>query len=869
MNIFNKVALQGLKKNRTRTAVTIIGVILSASLVTAVVTFGISLLDYAAAGAAQKYGGWHAAFLDVDDAFVKKCADDEETADTVTMKNIGYAKLDGGQNPDKPYLYITGFSQETIEAIPLILLSGRMPENSSEILVPSHVSSNAGVDYAPGDTLSLTIGERTGGGRKLGQNDPYTAGEIFIPTEEKNYTVVGTYGRPRFEGHSAPGYTMVTRADGETKSDDLSVFVTLENPRKVKAFLAKNADGHAYLLNTDVLRFKGIMNGTSDSVFSFLLLSIALIVIVIIMVGSIFLIYNAFSISLNERIQQIGVLSSVGATEKQLRNSVLFEGLCIGAVGIPIGIITGIVGIWIVISVVAPNFSSIMYSGVPLKLHVSLLAILGAAAVSLATILISAYLPAKKAAGIPVMECIRQTNEVKVDARAVKTSKFTERIFGLEGILAQKNFRRNRKRYRSIVLSLILSVVLFISTSSFVIDLKQATAMAVAFTTYDVGLGVDDMSDEEMILLYDRLKNADGVTESSYQADMEYICAVQTGDLTKDYWKVAGEEPPSQMVELAVQFQFLDEETYRGILESAGVAEAEYSGENVKLFANAKLQTGSDDVKGEKKVKDFRDLFKSPSVEAAMIPVTNGEPDREHIQNVEITCIEAVMPDIPPTKTNAAHNAQDIYYFQIIAPWSMKEHFISDAAVPDLWVKGMTFSSENPSQTTAEMEKIIREEGIHTAYTLMNLSNVLEENRNLVFIANVFAYTFIVMISLIAVANVFNTISTNIKLRRRELAMLRSVGMADRDFNKMMRFECAFYGMRALLFGLPTALVISWLIFKGMWGGGADEIVFVMPWASIGISVCSVLLVIFITMMYAVSKIKKENIIDALRDDMT
>jgi putative ABC transport system permease protein len=145
---------------------------------------------------------------------------------------------------------------------------------------------------------------------------------------------------------------------------------------------------------------------------------------------------------------------------------------------------------------------------------------------------------------------------------------------------------------------------------------------------------------------------------------------------------------------------------------------------------------------------------------------------------------------------------------------------------------------------------------------------MLDQSRNMIFISNVFAYTFIIMISLIAVANVFNTISTNIKLRRRELAMLRSVGMFDRDFQKMMNFECAFYGLRALLFGLPIAAISSWLIYKGMVVGGADNIDFVFPWGSMAISIFSVLFIVFITMLYAISKIKKENIIDALRDDM-
>lgn len=164
---------------------------------------------------------------------------------------------------------------------------------------------------------------------------------------------------------------------------------------------------------------------------------------------------------------------------------------------------------------------------------------------------------------------------------------------------------------------------------------------------------------------------------------------------------------------------------------------------------------------------------------------------------------------------------------------------------------------------------MIQGAGITASYIILNTSEILDQSRNMIFIANVFAYTFIIMISLIAVANVFNTISTNIKLRRREFAMLRSVGMFDRDFQKMMNFECAFYGLRALLFGLPMAAISSWLIYKGMVVGGADNINFVFPWGSMAISIFSVLFIVFITMLYAISKIKKENIIDALRDDMT
>jgi len=140
---------------------------------------------------------------------------------------------------------------------------------------------------------------------------------------------------------------------------------------------------------------------------------------------------------------------------------------------------------------------------------------------------------------------------------------------------------------------------------------------------------------------------------------------------------------------------------------------------------------------------------------------------------------------------------------------------------------------------------------------------------NNTFVIDLFTYVFVIMISLIAVANVFNTISTNIMLRKRELAMLRSVGMSERDFQKMMNFECVFYGMRTLLFGLPIAAISSWLIYKGLvTAERMDNFHFVFPWGSMAISVFSVLFIVFITMLYAIRKIKRENIIDALRDDI-
>lgn len=845
MNIFHKVALQGLKKSRTRTLVTIIGVALSAALITAVTTFGVSLQSYMVNGAIMKYGNWHVAFPDADTSFVQKQTDDSRVAHIASFENIGYAALTGGQNPDKPYLFIAGFNKDAFSALPIELLSGRLPKNSSEILVPAHVAANGGVKIPVGSTLTLSVGNRMSGDQRLSQHDSYrrAGGETLAATAEKTYTVVGICQRPAIEEYAAPGYTLITTED--TAADSLSVFVTLKNPYQVPSYTDSLSGNHSYVLNDDVLRFMGL---SGEKLLTVLLYSIGAILIGLVMLGSVFLIYNSFNISLNERTHQFGILMSVGATEKQLRNSVLFEGLCIGAIGIPIGILAGLPSIQLVLTLVAKNFANALYDNVPLTLVVSVPALVTAAVISMITILISAYLPAKKAAGMPVMACIRQTNEVKVEARAIKTSSLTSRLYGLEGTLALKNFKRNKRRYRSIVLSLTLSVVLFVSASSFGTYLNQiAESSSVVSENYDITFDTRDMKESELFQLYDKMKTAAGVTKSSYQALSTYSCVLDTKNLSghflDEFGKLIGYDGTSETAEVQLNIQFVEDSVYQNLLEGLGLSAKEYTGQDKKMVI-AGILPGNFYTQEEPMEFTLRSKAGSQT------------------KTIRATFVQG-YPDLLPAQPGEFLE----YELLVIAPYEVKPQFDALGTATKPTKLGMTFQSENPGQSTAEMQRMLDGASITADYHLYNVHRILEENRNIAFIINLFSSVFVLMISLIALANVFNTISTNIKLRRRELAMLRSVGMSDKDFNQMMRFECILYGMRTMLWGLPLSGILSWLIYKGMaMGGGSVHYVF--PWSNMGISVLGVLVIVSITMLYAVSKIKKENIIDALRDDM-
>ena len=290
MNIFHKTALEGLRKNRTRTFVTVIGVFLSATLFTTVATFGTSLLQYLINDSIDKYGGWYIDFVDVDEDFVQERMQDPQVTEGISFENIGYALLDGAKSSEKPYLFLAGFQAETFDHLPVTLISGRLPRNEMEILIPNHISVKAGIRIPIGERLTLAVGRREMDEKALTQHDRFIEGERLDPVAKMTYTVVGIYERAGFEEHDAPGYTVITRADAPQMQETgcYSLFLTLTSPQQVKSYTAPYTDTVPFALNEDVLRFYGV---SENRMFNAAMFTVGGILVAIIMIGSVFLIY--------------------------------------------------------------------------------------------------------------------------------------------------------------------------------------------------------------------------------------------------------------------------------------------------------------------------------------------------------------------------------------------------------------------------------------------------------------------------------------------------------------------------------------------------------------------------------------------------
>ena len=418
MNVFSKVTLESLKKNRTRTVVTIIGIMLSAAMICASTTFVSSMQNFVLRCEIYSSGDWHGAVYDVAYKDYEDIRDSDRVSSAAYAQVLGYAKIDSA-NERKPYLYVLGgdVASGYFETMPVHLILGTLPKDPTEIILPEHLTSNGKVNYTLGDTVTLEVGERMLDGKRLGQDTPVYAydsethtevmsGERLENTEPRTYTVVGIYERPTFEDYSAPGYTALTAAD--TKSAEQSLihcYFKLHKPAGVYDFMKEMGytQEYGYAYNTKVLLYSGAARFDS---FLTAFYSLAAIIIALIVFGSVSLIYNAFSISVSERTRQFGLLSSVGATRKQLRRMVLFEALSVSAVGIPLGILVGIGGIGITLLLIGDKFSSIVRADIPMRICVSWQAVVIAAVIALVTVLISAWIPSKRATRVSAVEDI-------------------------------------------------------------------------------------------------------------------------------------------------------------------------------------------------------------------------------------------------------------------------------------------------------------------------------------------------------------------------------------------------------------------------------------------------------------------------------
>lgn len=851
MNIFSKLTLKTLKENRTRTLVTIVGIIISAAMFTAITTLIVSLQTYLYNSYGATEGFFHGKIVDTTQEEVEKYAEYEHLENYFTSKSIGYAEFEGIENEAKPYLFLMEPDEEFLKKMPVNVISGHLPKNDSEILIPDHLSSNGGVRLEIGQQITLQVGKRVSEGYYLWQDDSFIRHENEAPEYiEKNftktYTVCGFYERASksscsYEPYSAPGYTAIVK-NQNVQNAPMDFYYTMDSANNAIDFYNQMVGKVKIYENTDLLMAQGAYNNDN---FNLVLYSLAAILIAIIIFASVALIYNAFAISVSSRTKQFGLLSSIGATKRQMKSMVFREAVFLSLIGIPIGILCGLGGIGVTLYFIGDKFGfmDVGAESVKMVMDFSPLSVIAAAIIAFITVLISAYIPSKRCASVTAIEAIRQNKDIKTGKhREIKTSKFLSKIFGFNGLLAQKYMKRDKKKYRTITASLAMSVILIISSGAFSVNLITSATDALLYGNSDLMIYP---TSEENRDAEKKFEVSENIAKSAFDAGYadKYLTRMSVYLGVEEH---NGEfENPEDQSKISPSVVFISDEEFDRYARKAGANPEELKNpENPKGILYSYVYKAKDEKTN--KYKSYPLFSKNPDT------ITFGENDAEK----KTFSVGAV-----------AKAPLDIYYYHTECIWDIY-YPISLLKTMNLGVEegyGVTvmFTSDNASG----LENYILRNGRQDDFEF-SINNVYETNKNerdMVTVIMVFAYGFITLIALIAVANIFNTVSTGIILRRKEFAMLKSVGMTDKGVLNILSLESLMSGIKSLVIGLPISAVVCVLIHVAISRG--FETAFIVPWASIIGAVAGVFAVTFISMLYAANRLKKENILDSIRDE--
>lgn len=874
MKLLNKLTLKNLRLNKVRTIVTIVGIMLSAALITVVSGMALSGRQTMIDAQAAWSGNYDVALDIIDNSVIETARNNRNVENAFYKERLGYARTKNADGETCDYS-VLAMSENTYDnCFKIDLIKGKFPTNSGEAVVTKSFKTQDGKDVKIGDKITLDVGVLTDkdsnvldeeGIHNLLQKDFNKCS--IIDTVKRTYTVTGIIERPKTsELYDPSNLSMIY-----TVSDEKAPIEAIRTKHMNKLYIAYTPQSEGdYLQNTaDILGFKAddMSNVISDEIspedqqtsginayeFNSVLLSmkgygssdatntvifsLAVIIIIIVMLASVFVIRNSFAISITEKTSMYGMLASVGATKRQIRRNVLFEGFILGLIGIPLGILLGL-GVNAILITILNSVLGDMLSGAKFVFVTPTIPIICAIVLSAVTIFCSSFFIALRASRIPPLVAIRGNKDIKVkNNKPYRTSKLTKKLFGVGGEIASKSLKRSRKKYRTTVISIVVSVAMFIAVSAFMdygmtytehyygktdysymvygIDTKQAQTiekMPEIENYLTVGLQYGHVSADVPVnecgenFLYD---NADGTKSFSVEfLEFEHDTFVQIcRELKLDYNKVKG-----------------------GVLVYSQVtpdnSESGNSSKPMKLFGKTAptkfIVYGNELIAGKLKVS-------------------------------------SVFDEIPKSADSVIGEGTILGQGLIIGEQGVISPQLGEH---ECYITLYANTSDHASLTN----RIESMEGADDSIYIYDYEETVRQFNAVMLIVGIFVYGFIGVISLIGLTNIFNTISTNMQLRSKEFASLKSIGMTKKEFNRMIRLESLMYGIKSLIIGIPLGIAGVFAIFSAFSNGNVP-MSFVFPWKAILISIAAVIIVVWLIMKYSISKVNKQNIIETIRND--
>lgn len=882
MKLLNKLTLKNLRLNKVRTIVTIVGIMLSAALITVVSGMALSGRQTMIDAQAAWSGNYDVALDIIDNSVIETARNNRNVENAFYKERLGYARTKNADGETCDYS-VLAMSENTYDnCFKIDLIKGKFPTNSGEAVVTKSFKTQDGKDVKIGDKITLDVGVLTDkdsnvldeeGIHNLLQKDFNKCS--IIDTVKRTYTVTGIIERPKTsELYDPSNLSMIY-----TVSDEKAPIEAIRTKHMNKLYIAYTPQSEGnYLQNTaDILGFKAddMSNVISDEIspedqqtsginayeFNFVLLSmkgygssdatntvifsLAVIIIIIVMLASVFVIRNSFAISITEKTSMYGMLASVGATKRQIRRNVLFEGFILGLIGIPLGILLGL-GVNAILIAILNSVLGDMLSGASFVFVTPTIPIICAIVLSAVTIFCSSFFIALRASRIPPLVAIRGNKDIKVkNNKPYRTSKLTKKLFGVGGEIASKSLKRSRKKYRTTVISIVVSVAMFIAVSAF---------MDYGMTFTDHYYGNADYSymvvgiDSKQAQTIEKMPEIENYLTVGLQYG--YVSAdVPVNECGKNFLY----DEPDGTKSFGAEFLEFEHDTFVQICR-----ELELDYNKVKGGVLVYSQVTPDNSESGNSSKPMKLFGKTAPTKFTV----HGNDDEGNALITGKLKVSSVFDEIPKSADSVIGEGTIFGQGLIIGEQGVISPQLGEHGC------GITLYANTSDHTslTNRIESMSGTGDSESYISIFDYEEIVRQFNAIMLIVGIFVYGFIGVISLIGLTNIFNTISTNMQLRSKEFASLKSIGMTKKEFNRMIRLESLMYGIKSLLIGIPLGVLGVFAIFSAFSRGNVP-MSFVFPWKAILISIAVVFVAVWLIMKYSISKVNKQNIIETIRND--
>ncbi len=814
MQVLKSLTKRDILLNKKRSIGITLGIALSAALITCVLGMFFVVQESMVQVYVNQNGYYHIKLDKIPDSELDSLSNNKDFSNVVAIKSIGEGELPLIYDEDINYdVNVYSLKREDYDFLKIYINIGDYPSNNTEIVVDNYYYSYNNLNL--NDMIKISLKD-----------------EITGEVEEHEYKIVGVSDKPS---------SFFTTGE---KSSTNTVYMTLKNPWNYKDSFDRllKDKNYSYNKNNDLLRYEAF--DFRDEILSFLFYLVGIIILIIVGV-SIFSIRNSFAISATEKLKEFGMLRSVGTTRRQLKEIVLLEGLYLGLIGTVSGVILGSAVVYLLTVIVNSLLDmSLLYSRYDLLYYkFSFIPIVVASLFSVIVIYLSTINGRRKASKVSPITSIRLEEEF-TNKRKLRVPKFINKIFGVGGLLAYKNLKRSKKKYRVTVISLTVSIVVYITVSSFLGYFTKMVKMEFYDLHYnlearlpydeDVDLKKLVSLDEEAYVTYEVRYSDLG---SIYLKDTSHILIKDIID--KNFCTNYNEDYPDdcagEFIEaLPVNLFVYDDTTFRKIAKETH-SNYEYIKDKVVVINKSQKEEekviiyDTADYKKGDKISFYYNKGKETSIDYTVGLVTDYRP----------VGLEVYYPNNPLFLIN-----RDYFEYQ-------------NSLVP----AEVFYNSKDTTKLEENIKKVdpnIRINNITAAVRLM---------RGIIIVLDIFIYGFMIVVTLIGVTSVFNTITSNMQLRSREFAIIKSIGMTKKEFNKMVLLESIFYSSKSLLYGIVIGNILGifvYRIFKFEYDAG-----YMFPYKAVLVSAIVVIIFVYLIMKYSINKINKENIIETIRRDVT